>query len=191
MLSCTNCTTPLDSHIVNTNVMMTCPTCNTFLRADAYPALFRPISKGDSGEKLMMEKDASCFYHPGKKAILPCDLCGRFLCSLCDIDFSNQHLCPLCLDSGKSKQKIQVLTNRRTNYDSISLYLALIPMLFFFLAHTDNSTFGYIYDDMVLEETDQYHSTYKISLHFGVYDCGYTDCRLDYAVYTLDLELIL
>ena len=36
---------------------------------------------------------------------LACDNCGRFLCSLCDVDIGAGHQCPACLESGKRKRK--------------------------------------------------------------------------------------
>jgi hypothetical protein len=43
-----------------------------------------------------------------------------------------QHFCPACLETGKSKRKIQNLENQRTRYDSIALSLAVLPMLIFY-----------------------------------------------------------
>lgn len=80
----------------------------------------------------MVEGESSCFFHPQKKAVVPCAGCGRFLCALCDCDFGGTHFCPACLEAGKSKGKIKALDNRRTRYDSIALALALLPMLIFY-----------------------------------------------------------
>lgn len=80
----------------------------------------------------MTEGEAACFYHPQKKAVLPCDACGRFVCSLCDCELNGQHFCPACLESGKTKGKIKSLENRRTLYDSLALSLSLLPLLIFY-----------------------------------------------------------
>jgi hypothetical protein len=76
------------------------------------------------------EKEAGCFYHPAKKAAVACAACGRFLCALCDVEFNGQHLCPMCLEKGKTKRKIKNLENHRVCYDKIALFVALISMLF-------------------------------------------------------------
>jgi hypothetical protein len=110
--------------------MLPCPTCRVALRADVYPAMFRPLNIGSAGERLMADKDASCFYHATKKAVVSCSTCGRFLCALCDVEFKDLHLCPQCLEKGRTKRKIKSLENTRTCYDTIALYLAFIPMLF-------------------------------------------------------------
>lgn len=77
----------------------------------------------------MVEGESSCFFHPQKKAVVPCGGCGRFLCALCDCQLGKEHLCPACLETGKTKGKISALEHRRTRYDSIALTLAVLPML--------------------------------------------------------------
>jgi hypothetical protein len=107
-----------------------CPTCGTFFRWEVYPALFRPVEAGMAGERLMNEEEASCFYHPNKKAHIPCDNCGRFLCATCDIDMGGRHLCPVCLESGRKKKKLKNLERERTLWDSIALTASILPLLF-------------------------------------------------------------
>lgn len=131
MISCTNCNTPLNSQIVNTGEMVSCPSCDGPLRADVFPALFKAMPRGTAGEAIHMDDLASCFYHQGKKAVIPCTSCGRFLCALCDIEMNGNHICPVCLEKGQNKGKLQNLENRRTCYDTIALYLAVFPAIFF------------------------------------------------------------
>jgi hypothetical protein len=107
-----------------------CPACGVPLQTEIFPALFRKISAGQTGEAVIIEGESSCFYHPQKKAVLPCDGCGRFLCALCDCPLDNRHFCPTCLETGRTKGKIRTLENQRTLYDSIALSLALYPLLF-------------------------------------------------------------
>lgn len=109
-----------------------CPACGVPLQVEVFPSLFRKISAGQSGEAVMVEGESSCFYHPQKKAVLPCDGCGRFLCALCDCVIEGRHFCPACLETGKTKGKIKSLDNERTLYDSLALALALYPMIICF-----------------------------------------------------------
>src|SRR6185312_11526726 len=102
------------------------------LKVEVFPALFRKIDAGKSGETIMVEGESSCFYHPQKKAVLPCDGCGRFLCALCDCPLDGRHLCPTCLEAGRTKGKIKSLDNERTLYDSIALALTLYPLIIFY-----------------------------------------------------------
>ncbi len=131
VISCPRCDTILNPEFINTNEMIACSTCKVLLRADVYPAFFRPLPLGNAGETLMVDEEASCFFHPRKKAVVECSACGRFLCTLCDVEFNDQHLCPLCLEKGKSKRKIKNLETSRTCYDTIALYLSIVPLLFF------------------------------------------------------------
>jgi hypothetical protein len=80
-----------------------------------------------------MDLEAECFYHPGKKAVIHCATCGRFLCSLCDADMGGEHVCFSCLESGRKKHKRLDLEKQRTLWDNLALNLALYPLLFFWI----------------------------------------------------------
>jgi len=95
---------------------------------EVFPAFSRGLRPGKAGEALM-DDQASCFYHPQKKAAIPCDHCGRFLCALCDVEWGDKHLCPACLESGKKRGKITRLERHRVLYDSAALGLSVIPMI--------------------------------------------------------------
>jgi hypothetical protein len=99
---------------------------------EIFPALFRQFTPGRGGDRLLTEEEASCFYHPQKRAAVPCDACGRFLCGLCDCELNGRHLCPVCLEAGGRKGKIKNLQTSRTLYDSIALALAVYPVALVF-----------------------------------------------------------
>ncbi|PWU08375.1 MAG: hypothetical protein C5B50_29735 [Verrucomicrobia bacterium] len=131
-LSCSQCKTPFPEELFGQAEPTPCPTCGTYWQIEVFPAFFRRITPGKDGELLLTDGEASCFYHPNKKAAIPCQNCGRFLCALCDCDLHGKHICPACLEAGKTKGKIQNLENRRTLYDSIALSLAVLPLLIFY-----------------------------------------------------------
>ena len=133
VLSCTKCISPLSEEKINTGSLTACPSCNSLVRADVFPAVYRSLPMGPSAETLQMSNEAGCFYHPGKKAVTPCSACGRFVCALCDVVLSGRHLCPACFEKGKSKRKIESLENHRTCYDTIALMVATVPILFYFV----------------------------------------------------------
>jgi len=105
-----------------------CPACRERLRVAVFPAIDRPVA-GALPEALDAASEASCFYHPHSRAVLPCDECGRFLCSLCELDVNGRHLCPTCFNAGVRERKIASVETRRTMYDTIALSLATFPAL--------------------------------------------------------------
>jgi hypothetical protein len=133
LVQCPKCRAWLLEGVFNRPDLVPCPTCGVPVQIEVFPALFRPLATGREGEVVMVEGESSCFYHPNKKAVLPCQGCGRFLCALCDCELHGQHFCPACLEAGKTKGKIKSIENERTLYDSIALALAIVPMLIFYL----------------------------------------------------------
>jgi hypothetical protein len=131
-VQCPKCRAWLLEGIFNLPELSPCPACGVPLQVEIFPALFRKVNPGKGGEAVMVEGESSCFYHPQKKAVLPCDGCGRFVCALCDCQLIGQHFCPVCLETGKTKGKIKSLDNQRTLYDSIALSLAIYPLLIFY-----------------------------------------------------------
>jgi hypothetical protein len=132
LVQCPKCHAWLLEGIFNQPELSPCPACGVPLQVEIFPALFRKIAPGQSGETVVVEGESSCFYHPQKKAVLPCDGCGRFLCALCDCQLNSQHFCPACLEAGRTKGKIKSLENQRTLYGSIALSLAFYPILIFY-----------------------------------------------------------
>lgn len=128
-VACTKCRAALPPALYNALEPRACPACGARAQIHVFPAALRPPGPSSTGEAVLVEGEASCFYHPAKKAVLPCESCGRFLCAVCDVDLNGQHLCPSCLASGKKKGKLRQLQNRRTLYDSLALAVALYPML--------------------------------------------------------------
>ncbi len=129
-LACTRCGTVLAELAGPTSGALVCGTCGAGLHVAAFPALFRPLVAGQPGQAIVLEGEASCFYHPQKRAVVPCQTCGRFLCALCDVELNGQHLCPACLESGQAKGRLTELQKRYTLYDSVALTLAIAPLLF-------------------------------------------------------------
>jgi len=127
-ISCTQCHAPILPGYYNTSKLISCPSCHVPITIDVFPAFYRGFRPGKEGETLI-DDQASCFYHPQKRAVIPCDHCGRFLCALCDVEFGGRHLCPACLEAGKKKGRIVNLDRHRVLYDGVALRVALFPMI--------------------------------------------------------------
>jgi hypothetical protein len=85
------------------------------------------------GDSLQTDDEASCFYHPEKKAVVACESCGRFICSLCEISMAGRRLCPNCMELGRNQEKIAELVTHRSLHDQIALSLAIVPLLIYFI----------------------------------------------------------
>ena len=137
-LHCERCQTILTGEMVNTPAPRPCPGCGTPLLARVFPAFFRPpdtraIATGQ--DALASDEDASCFFHPRKKAAVDCASCGRFLCDLCDIELDDHHLCPTCVENsrGKGDATDKAFVREHYRYDQLALNMAILPMFLVFM----------------------------------------------------------
>ncbi len=125
LLQCDKCQTPLPGAVVNTLTPVACPACGTALILQVFPAFLRPATRGRSSEVLASQEDAGCFYHPHKKAVVPCEDCGRFLCALCDLEIDNRHVCPACVEVARQAGRGLRTGGRRTLHDQVALAVLL------------------------------------------------------------------
>jgi hypothetical protein len=132
---CDNCSSTLRVPLTNANASYTCPSlgCGQTGYLYVFPALFRPPEAPNKGENVLVEGESTCFYHSGKVAAVACDQCGRFLCSLCDIDMGHQHLCATCIESGTSREEHHALPPSTLYYDELSLLIAILPVCSLFM----------------------------------------------------------
>src|SRR5581483_9141465 len=129
LVACTKCRTPLPPVLYNTGDMRPCPSCRAGLQVEVFPAVLRPPGPGSVGEKVVMDGEATCFFHATKRAVVPCDSCGRFLCAVCDVEMNGEHLCSTCIESGRKKGRMQKLESKRLLYDNLALALAVYPLI--------------------------------------------------------------
>ncbi len=129
MIACPKCSRALDPALANTGEFVPCAWCDSPLRIEIFPALFTGLQPGQSGEAILTESEAGCFYHAEKQAVVACESCGRFLCALCDIDFDGRHLCPACIGADRRKGSLRHIENQRMLHDNIALSLAVLPMI--------------------------------------------------------------
>jgi hypothetical protein len=112
-----------------------CERCGEFLRISVFPGLFAAPAMPMHPGVRAMEGDATCFFHPEKRAERACDRCGRFLCALCDLPLGARHLCPACLKSGAEQDAaLPELVSRRVSWGRMALLLALSSIFCFFTA---------------------------------------------------------
>jgi hypothetical protein len=95
-----------------------------------FPALTRGGAAGLPPERVQSDTEAACFFHPQNRAASPCDLCGRFVCRLCEIQADSKIFCPECFASAFKANKINEVDKNRTMYDSVALALSTLPGIF-------------------------------------------------------------
>jgi hypothetical protein len=137
-IACPSCNVPLPSESVDTPTCVPCPICGKGVRIVTFPAMRVGYVAGRSAEAVQADGEASCFYHAGKRAAVACDGCGRFLCSLCDVEVGSRHLCPSCVEAAMSPARAKegragpggaAADQRRFLYDSLAVALAVWPVI--------------------------------------------------------------
>ncbi len=128
MIYCMKCNAPVSTPRMNTGAYESCSSCGTKSRVDVFPAVKTDASSVVQ-EQVIVDDDAGCYYHPKKKAVVHCASCGRFLCSLCDVEMDDEHICFSCMESGKKKSKLKDIETGRTIYDGFALRLSILPVL--------------------------------------------------------------
>ncbi len=127
-LICSNCKAAIPAEDWNREHAF-CGACRAPVAALVFPAFFSKPGQASSGDPVTQEGEASCFYHPQKRAVVPCDQCGRFLCSLCQVEFLDQNWCPACIEVRRQKGQLSALDASRPLHDNIALVLSIFPVL--------------------------------------------------------------
>ncbi len=109
-----------------------CHGCQTPFEVTFFPALTRPAAAVVQPEKLVIDGDASCFYHADKRAAIACSACGRFLCHLCDVTLGDRHLCPGCIETGRAKGRFTEFETSRILWGSAALTITVVPIILCF-----------------------------------------------------------
>jgi len=127
-IACPVCTRALPPDTWNLDYETYCPNCRAPITVLVFPAFLR--GDGAAMAEFAVEgTEATCFYHSRKKAHVPCDQCGRFLCALCQVELNGQNWCPSCIDAHRKQGKLATLDSRRMLYDNMALLLATAPIL--------------------------------------------------------------
>lgn len=127
-LACPKCRADLKDDLAPPGAPRNCPACARPLEGLIFPAYYRPIATGKAAETLIAMEDAGCFYHPQSRAQVHCDLCGRFLCALCDVELVGQHLCPACVNARHKKKQSSQFDSDRMLYGGVACLVAIVPI---------------------------------------------------------------
>jgi hypothetical protein len=129
LVNCPACGSELELHDIEGGRSERCLKCEREIygmilpRAVAEPA--RPATPQIAGSQ-----EATCFFHDDKAAERSCDVCGRFVCALCDLELEARHLCPNCFNQQMAAGKLETMKTREVLHDSLALGIAFLSWLF-------------------------------------------------------------
>lgn len=123
--SCQGTVTPMET----TNGAQICPFCEKELQIRVWP-----VVRQNANVAPVMSDQSTCFFHPDKAFHACCQLCGRFVCGLCDLQLGAQHVCPICFERGRVDSGAEAASaewrHRDVLYDSIAVSLGWGWVLF-------------------------------------------------------------
>jgi hypothetical protein len=126
---CPGCGRPLPGDPNELAGLEACPHCHGALAVLVLPSFGHGSIVGTAAERTTADDDAACFFHPAKKAIVPCDRCGRFLCGLCDLPVAGEHVCPTCLANVQKLEGVTGIGRPRIRWDIVVWSLVLLPLV--------------------------------------------------------------
>ena len=173
-LACSSCNARIPAEDWNREHAF-CVACRAPLHVLVFPAFFSLPAAASNGTAVLEAGEASCFYHPRKQAVVPCDRCGRFLCSLCQVEFLGER-CPRCIQASSEKGQLAQLDPSRKLYDNLALMLAVFrycwsgpPLL---------RPVNVVSVCSLLSSTLQHRAAHQGSFLYRHRACGTPDCRL-------------
>lgn len=114
------------------DAVIVCGNCESRIEATIFPALFR--SPESCAQEMVLTDEAACYFHAERVAAFTCTRCGRFLCSLCRIDWSGEDVCASCLEATTKGTEAHTLASDRFHFDSLALTLSTAGILSGFLS---------------------------------------------------------
>jgi hypothetical protein len=106
-----------------------CPSCANRLQACLWPVI-----RQSTKTAVAISDQATCFFHPDKAFQACCQRCGRFVCTLCDLQLGTEHVCPACFERGRSVSGAGASKaewrHRDVLYDSIALMVGWVWIIF-------------------------------------------------------------
>ena len=126
-LACARCDMPLPEWELASGGVATCTSCGSRNQARIFPAALR--APGRIETEAALDGEATCFDHPGKRAVAACRHCGRFVCPLCSVAFGDEVWCPSCVAAGAGPARGANPETSRVLYDSIALLAPPLSLL--------------------------------------------------------------
>jgi hypothetical protein len=130
LLDCAGCRFEAGATVPTAANLAGCPHCGKKVAAYVFPAFVRAAAPAPVVGATVIGTESSCFYHAHKRAIVACDVCGRFLCDLCDVEADGEHRCARCIETAVKNTK--TTAEKYTYYDTIAIVVVVVGFLLSF-----------------------------------------------------------
>ena len=127
-LACPQCKFALDPEAFGAGRSAACPRCRSELHGTVFPAFWKDHTDPAGRAERAGEGEAVCFFHPENRAALSCERCGRFICAVCEFSIGSRRICPSCLSSGLTSEKLPELIPWRFIWSDTALFLGIVPL---------------------------------------------------------------
>lgn len=123
---CPKCGQGLELPAERLEFELVCPHCSGALHFTR----FRPPDPGGAslGSLPADPGEATCFFHADRAAERVCERCGRFICPVCDLPLSGEHVCPSCLESALNPGSSELIRGR-VRYDWLTFLTGFLPLV--------------------------------------------------------------
>lgn len=126
-LGCGKCGHTIARESWNAQTASACPRCLALQYTRVYSSATGTEDAPTPPHRIQTEGEGSCYFHAANRAEAGCPSCGRFLCSLCQIQRPGGMLCPSCF-SYLRKERSPEVARRYIMHDSLALLLTTLPM---------------------------------------------------------------
>ena len=127
-LACPQCQCALEPDVFTAGRAAFCPHCRGELHGATFPALWKSHAEPAGHAQRADEGEAVCFFHPENRAALSCERCGRFICPVCEFSIGSRRICPSCLSSGLTGEKLPELIPWRFIWSDAALFFGILPL---------------------------------------------------------------
>jgi len=103
-----------------------CRSCLTEFEFMRFPELSAK-RQGATPKAVVVPEHATCYHHPENQAEVVCAGCGRFLCSVCAVNFGGRVICAACIKAGLETDARSIKS--RVLFDGVALSIAVLPIL--------------------------------------------------------------
>jgi hypothetical protein len=127
LAQCPICRAPLSGETSSAEEFVPCGYCSSEITATKFPANLRVSS--DTPAEPVRNEDSPCFFHAENRAATVCDSCGRFLCTVCQVQTGSEVCCPDCIAKNRNEPSAPQFFDQTVLFDNIAVLLTFLSLL--------------------------------------------------------------